>query len=431
MQNIENDMDDLFKRAAEYYPLNAGQGDWESIAKRLAVIEHQVITGKPEKKNNRKPFLLLLLIVLSSLIGFMTLIPGSKNYFTNKSFTKKNQPSLQKKMTISTIQLNTQTAPDEVQLSDKLTKTDQNKELATVDILKEKNKIGGTRLFHDKIKNIFSEMTISPFHSDREDKSIDNNFHNFKIAEKSETKSETKHSKVLQNLLVSGNTTADLVTTTSGKNEVIFNEKKKTKAKKKNIEEKGVYAGMLAGMDFSKVKSTSFKGPGFGLGLLIGYKEKSYFVETGISHELKYYSSMGHMFNDKDANMPPGLVIENLDSRSKILEIPLKVGYTLLKRKNSSLFLACGAALYIMTNEKNNYNVTMNGNPEKMVGVYEKNNVKFPAVIRISAGWELNLNMSFKLRIEPILKLPLKGIGIGQLPVTSAGIQLGVTKNIK
>ncbi len=36
MQHLGNDMDDLFQRAAENYPLEQGAGDWEGIAKRIA-----------------------------------------------------------------------------------------------------------------------------------------------------------------------------------------------------------------------------------------------------------------------------------------------------------------------------------------------------------------------------------------------------------
>ncbi|MEO6136732.1 MAG: hypothetical protein ABIP35_16375 [Ginsengibacter sp.] len=430
MQNIEHDMDDLFKRAADEYPLNAGHGDWESIEKRLAVTEPLAATGKPEKKNNKKLFLLLLLIVLSSLIGFMILIPGSKNYFINKSSTEKNLQTLQKTKAVATTQLNKNTVPAELHLTNTSASTEKKKEAVAVKILAEKNKIDSTSLDIDKNKNIDSEKAISQFLPDRDDKNDENNINNFQKNNKPEPKSTTKYSKVIKDSLLSENEKVESATATSGNNEVIFNDKKKTKPKKKNRQENGVYAGLLVGLDFSKVKSTSFKGPGYGAGILIGYKAKSFFVETGISREFKYYLSMGQSFNDHDAPMPSGMVIENLESRSRILEIPLKVGYTFYKKKKNSLFIAGGAAIYIMTNEKNNYNVTMNGNPEKMVGLYEKNNVKFPAVVSISAGWEHNLNKSFQLRIEPILKLPLKGIGIGRLPVTSAGLQLGVTKKI-
>ena len=68
----------------------------------------------------------------------------------------------------------------------------------------------------------------------------------------------------------------------------------------------------------------------------------------------------------------------------------------------------------------------MNGAYEKMEGIYKKNNVKIPAVFSISAGLEHRLSGLLQIRIEPYLKLPLQGVGVGKLPVTSAGIQIGL-----
>ena len=129
--------------------------------------------------------------------------------------------------------------------------------------------------------------------------------------------------------------------------------------------------------------------------------------------------------------MPDGMIVNNLESRSRILEIPLKIGYLLYRKRNTNIFVAAGIAAYIMTKEKNNYNITENGNPGKMVGLYEKSNFKMPAAFSVSAGWEHHLSGLLKIRIEPYLKLPMQGIGVGKLPVTSAGIQIGITRQFK
>lgn len=431
MQNIENDMDDLFKRAAEEYPLDISHGDWESVEKRLALAEPRATKGTLNKNNYKKLFLLVLLIVLFSSIGFMILTPGSKNYFTNKYISEKNKETVKNNNAVSATALDNVDPVGKDMVPNSLATTKKRKETAERKILTQRKIIQGRRSYKGDNKNLVSENVLTQVIPDSEVRNDEKNVGNFQMNNKPDLKSTKNYSKAKQDSLVSANENSISVTDTSKNKVVVLSVKKTTKAKKKNIKENGVYAGLLSGLDFSKVKSTSFKGAGFGAGLLIGYKANSFFVETGISREFKYYSSMGHMFNDKDGLMPSGTVIENLESRSNILEIPLKVGYTFHKKQKNSLFFAGGAALYIMTNEKNNYNVTMNGNPEKMVGLYKKNTVKFPAVVSISAGWEYSLERSLRIRIEPVLKLPLKGIGIGRLPVTSMGIQLGITKKFK
>ncbi len=71
--------------------------------------------------------------------------------------------------------------------------------------------------------------------------------------------------------------------------------------------------------------------------------------------------------------MPAGMVIDNLESQSSVSEIPIKVRYDFINYRNAFFFASAGISSYIMTKEKNMYNVTMNGSQEKMTGVYNKN----------------------------------------------------------
>ena len=47
---MNDDMDELFRRAAENYPLNTGTADWNELQKKLAVgMEEKVTAPKPRK----------------------------------------------------------------------------------------------------------------------------------------------------------------------------------------------------------------------------------------------------------------------------------------------------------------------------------------------------------------------------------------------
>ena len=67
MQHLDNDMDDLFQRAAENYPLRVDNGDWESIARKMAdaPAPSNVIVAPPKKGNRKKIILALLLFIVS------------------------------------------------------------------------------------------------------------------------------------------------------------------------------------------------------------------------------------------------------------------------------------------------------------------------------------------------------------------------------
>ncbi len=129
--------------------------------------------------------------------------------------------------------------------------------------------------------------------------------------------------------------------------------------------------------------------------------------------------------------MPSGMIINNLKSNSSVIEIPLKVRYDFMSKNNSDLFVTGGVSSYIITKEKNIYNVTLNGNQEKLGEVYKKNNYGLPAVANVSIGYEHSVSKNLNVRIETFLKIPLQGMGVGSLPVTSAGLQIGITGRLK
>ena len=182
------------------------------------------------------------------------------------------------------------------------------------------------------------------------------------------------------------------------------------------------------------MESGSFNKAGFAAGLIIGFRvSPNLSVETGIIWNKKNYVSDGRNFNMAKVSsaMPAGMVIDNLESHSSVSEIPIKVRYDFINKRNSFFFASGGVSSYMMTKEKNMYNVTMNGSQEKMTGVYNKNDYELPAVANISIGYEHSLFKQLEIRIEPFLKIPLRGIGVGSLPVTSAGLQVAITGQLK
>ncbi|MEO5908002.1 MAG: outer membrane beta-barrel protein [Ginsengibacter sp.] len=436
MQNIENDMDDLFRRAAEKYPLKTGQPDWEGIDKRLsaspAIVESQV----PVRKNNYKKWILFLLLTgISLLIGFMILNPGHRNYQDDKPINQQGdlnkKPVSKNNLTTSESSKEPDKSSKEIKATKSIANINEKKEISPGNTPAKENKIISANLSGRKNEIVFSTKDPSKIVPD--DYKRNNNTPYQKEVSPAIENTE-KHSETKDKIFLPGNNeekTGQENIEPLSKN-LLSVKKKKTPAKPKSLKENGFYAGVITGPDFSKVKSGSFKGPGFSLGILAGYKiNKSFFLETGFLSDTKIYSSEGNFFNEASASMPDGMIVNNLESRSKILEIPLKIGYVFYRKRNTNLFVATGIATYIMTKEKNNYNVTENGNPRKIVGLYEKNNLKMPAVFSVSAGWEHHLPGVLKIRIEPYLKLPMQGIGVGKLPVTSAGIQIGLTRQFK
>ncbi len=428
MPDIENDMDDLFRRAAEKYPLRPGKSNWDVIDKKMS----QASTGEARKtktKNNYKKTLFLLLIGFSLFMGFMILNNNAKNYSSKKIADQPKSKSVLENDAVTKNDINIK------KLNGALPKINRVKLSTSSQNLKEENSspqknYTQTRSI-DKNENEFAKNGLSQSHTDSFSK---NNYTTNQTNVEPEIKDSQKYAEPEKSNLPAGSKNENLP---SNKKDLVnkdsfADEKKKAKSNSKILKERKFYAGVIAGADFSKVKSGPFKGPGFSAGIMVGYKiNNSFFVETGILRDNKYYFSEGKTFYEEGVSMPQGMIIKNLESKSEILEIPLKAGYNFYKKKNTNLFISGGIATYIMTREKNNYNVTMNGNPEKMEGIYKKNNIKIPAVINISGGWEYQSQGKLKIRLAPYLNLPIQGIGVGKLPVTSAGIQIGLVQRIK
>jgi hypothetical protein len=155
-------------------------------------------------------------------------------------------------------------------------------------------------------------------------------------------------------------------------------------------------------------------------------------IETGLFTGKKSYSGEGRYFNMKNisATMPAGMVLNKITGKTSFLEIPLALNYRVLHRNYSSLYVSGGISTYIVTTEKNKYEATYNGIAEKLFGNYKENKIHFPAVISFGVNYEYAIGKNIKIRLAPYLKIPVNGMGVGNLPVASTGISMGIIKNL-
>ena len=126
--------------------------------------------------------------------------------------------------------------------------------------------------------------------------------------------------------------------------------------------------------------------------------------------------------------MPSGMDILSLEGANHTLEIPVKIKYDFLHGDKSNFFSSAGITSYIMTHEKNDYLVTMNGVQQTMISSYKNKSRSFAATLDISAGYEHKIGRSNYFRIEPYIQIPLKGMGVGSMQMVSTGLRIGITK---
>jgi hypothetical protein len=209
-------------------------------------------------------------------------------------------------------------------------------------------------------------------------------------------------------------------------------QKKDQLIKSRNINQmKGFYFGVSSAIDYSSVKSSSAPQAGYAAGAIVGFHfSNTIDFESGLIFNKRNYYSEGRYFNMEKVRdaMPSGMQVMSLNTTSSVIEFPLKVKYNFLRLAKSTVFVTSGMSSYLITFQRNNYHVSMNGLADQMMGMYHKNEFLLSAVMNMSVGYNYALSKNLGIRAEPFLKIPLKGMGIGNLPVTSAGIQLSITR---
>ncbi len=430
-------MDELFQRAAENYPLNKGKGDWENVAQRIADKPGEPVMPAVSKNNTIKKITALCLLLCIGTISWFI--------FQNN------------KQKISTVHSENALSHNPEKAGTNISATNsQNASRAVVqspmaDIQKNKsnynnnssNRANNYTLSSDirtagRPDNIANKNFIVT-NENSDDKPIlkpDNYFApEKKMSKKNDEINSLENRNITNDISLKNKKNDDELSVEKNTSEETAGIDKKKKGSLHITErKKGFYVGVAAGPDFSKVHSGSFGHSGFNAGLIAGYRlSKRISFESGISWNKKYYTSEGKNFHmDKVASsMPQGMIINNLESNNSFVEVPLKARFDFITGRDAAWFVAAGVSAYIITKERNMYQVTLNGDNKKMLGVYEKNNYGLPAVANFSLGYEKNILKNVDIRIEPYLKIPLRGMGVGSLPVTSAGLQLGFISRLK
>ena len=206
-------------------------------------------------------------------------------------------------------------------------------------------------------------------------------------------------------------------------------EKNKGKNNKKPANK--FYVGFLGGPDFSMVKSTNIDGMGYSFGLIAGYNlSKKFAVESGVLWDHKKYVSEGEHFKTDNINWPH-VTIYDLSGYCEMFEIPLNIRYNFAANSKRTWFASAGLSSYIMKTENydyyyERYGVYQTGNKE-----YKNTTTNWLSLAHMSIGLQKKLGAIGDLRIEPYVKLPINGVGIGSMPLSSTGIYLGITRPIR
>lgn len=200
--------------------------------------------------------------------------------------------------------------------------------------------------------------------------------------------------------------------------------------KKKN---NGFYVLVAAGADFSSVKLFSFKNnpvvPRFGAG--VGYRlNDRWSLQTGFYMSGKKYIAGPGDYKASAGSYLSSVDIIKVDANCLVYEIPLTVRYDFLRKQSMRLYSTAGLSSYLMKKEKYVYDFLYNSYPYQGKYDYTGNKSLF-AVLSLSAGIEKNISSRISLLAEPIVNIPMGGVGEGKVKLYSTSLQLGVKYNFR
>lgn len=190
---------------------------------------------------------------------------------------------------------------------------------------------------------------------------------------------------------------------------------------------KGWFWGLTAGIDVSTVKYHYASDAGYNIGGLIGYRFNQHLsVQTGGIYTQKNYKMRGADFHPPKGSWLNNYTLETVDGYCKMWELPILATYHFIGSNKSNAFISLGASSYFMKKENYDYLYYINNQPYYKTVAYNSNDQHILALLHLSAGIEKSINKKLTGIVEPYAKIPLSGVGMGSIQLSSFGVNFSV-----
>ncbi|MBS1729744.1 MAG: outer membrane beta-barrel protein [Bacteroidetes bacterium] len=442
MQNIGNDdMDNLFKKAADHCDLNEQlAADWDNV--HAAIQKAYLAEDFPDKKKKRRRFLFL----------WWFIIPLTAFFIAYQWIVFKPQPDLQKQETHS-LEENNKT--NEALQNN----PDSNIQSAQLpgEFLNQPQKLPAQGMQTGALQNqkdAYNSFSKGQSNVDFSKNGIQKNLNDPIALSPIQNGNKQNIDKIIQyDTTTAGlnklNENKNLSVTNTSKGNFIPNEKenessppsmmkdenkmdqKTKKTKNKKTAQSFWSIGLTANADLSFIKNQQVSRLGLGGGLLAGYHfSNGLGIQTGILFDKKNYYTSGQFFDTKKIELfqSEGTTLNFANGYCKMWEIPINISYDIQTGKKTSLLITAGVSSYIMQNEFYNLNYNLNRYDYDSAYNFPHSSKDFFAAVNLGAGVNFQANKNTAIQLQPYFKVPIKGIGIGNLSIKSAGLNITLMK---
>lgn len=184
--------------------------------------------------------------------------------------------------------------------------------------------------------------------------------------------------------------------------------------------------GLELSPDLSTVGLRGAEDPGYTVGLHAEYHFSSKLsVSGGVSYSKKIY------FADEGIESYPGTnpnwTLDRVNANCDVIDIPINLTYYLNGYSASGFVFGAGLSTYFMLTE--DYDIIYNSPWPEGSQFFRNENQHFLGVLNASVGYRKQLNPVLSLQAEPYLKIPIQGIGAGDLDLYTSGLRLTLKYN--
>ena len=195
------------------------------------------------------------------------------------------------------------------------------------------------------------------------------------------------------------------------------------KIQRRKINSKGLYFGVTFGPDLNVAPSFNYGNIGFNIGVLANYYfNQHWFVTTGAVYSKKIYGATPNDYTPP-GNWTPSADLTKIKANCDVLDIPVNINYTFLQVNNNTLSATLGVSNYFMLKEKYQYLYKSSPTRERTV---ENEYRHYLAILNVGALYQHPAGKRLIIGVQPYAKIPLHGVGLGQVKLYSAGISFQV-----
>lgn len=187
---------------------------------------------------------------------------------------------------------------------------------------------------------------------------------------------------------------------------------------------KSWYVGLMLGPDLTVAPSFKSGNIGFNAGVLVHYYfNRNLFVTTGAVYSKKIYGAAPTDYRTGNTNTPYG-TLERVNANCDVLDIPINMNYTFLSVKRNKISATLGFSNYFMLKEKYQYLYEYGPPKERTI---QNENQHYLSIINAGILYQRPVSHGLLLGVQPYVKIPLNGVGYGQVKLYSAGVSIHLT----